>query len=130
MEFLYARHPNHLRAEHPRIIEDLLDLANLGKQEAVNAMIEMLEDLHIHGLESRFIKKLKGLPLWELKTKSRGGQKGGSRIYLFVTEDNKAALINAEIKADNQASIHKLEEALDILEAYIAGKPVLEGRRS
>jgi Phage derived protein Gp49-like (DUF891) len=130
MEFRYACHPNRLTAEHPRIIEDLLELATSGKQEAVDAMIEMLEDFHIYGLESRFVKKLKGLPVWELKTKSRGGLKGGSRIYFFMTEEKEAVLVNAEVKAEAKVSSSKLEEVLDILEAYLDGKPVLEGRPS
>jgi hypothetical protein len=90
----------------------------------------MLEDFHIYGFESRFVKKLKGLPIWELKTKSQGGLKGGSRIYFFITEEKEAALVNAEVKAEAKASISKLEEVLDILEAYLEGKPVLEGRSS
>jgi hypothetical protein len=63
MEFRYPRHPNRLNAKHPRIIEDLLELNKAGKEETVTAMIAMLRDLYDHDLESRYVKKLKGLPL-------------------------------------------------------------------
>lgn len=55
-------------AEHSSLIEDLLELITLDRQDAVNAAIAMLEDLIEYGLNSRYAKKLQGLPLWELKT--------------------------------------------------------------
>lgn len=117
MEFRYARHPNRLEAEHPRIIEDLLD------QAAVDSMVLMLSDLYTNGLDSRFVKKLKDLPFWELKTRSRGGKKGGARVY-FAVVDGSAVLFNAEVKTGDTPSKHKLEEAAEILLAHRRGMPV------
>jgi len=122
MEFRYARHPNRLEAEHPRIIEDLLELVSQD-QVAVNAVILMLEDLYVRGLESRFVKKLKDLPFWELKTRSRGGKKGGTRVY-FAVVDGYAILLNAEVKTGDTPSANKLEEAAEILLAHRRGIPV------
>jgi len=42
-----------LDAKHPLIIEELLELAESGQQEAVEATVTKLEDLHLHGLESQ-----------------------------------------------------------------------------
>lgn len=123
MRLLEPRHPNHLNALHSRIIEDLLDFAYAGQQDAVDAIILMLEDLAQHGLGCRFAKTLKGTPIWELKTRSRGGQKGGSRVYWFPLEiqfENKVAsetfavVINAEVKSGNTPNSAKLVEALEI----------------
>jgi hypothetical protein len=65
---------------HPAIVEDLLEMASAEQAEAVQAAIEMLEDLVEHGLESRYAKKLHSLPIWELKTRSRGKEKVGTRV--------------------------------------------------
>jgi hypothetical protein len=127
LRFRLARHPEHLEAKHPRLIEDLLELALTGKQDAVDTIITMLEDFHHQGFQSRFVKKLKGLPIWELKSRSRGGQKGGARVYFFVTGQNEVALVNAESKTTNEPSASKLEEVAEILLAYRQGATVLEG---
>jgi hypothetical protein len=115
VEFVYAYR---FGKSNSTIIEDLLDLASEGKQEAVNACVTMLEDLHKRGLESRFVKKLAGINLWELKTRSRGGQKGGARVYFFVTSNEEALVINAEVKDGDAPSKHKLKEALAIIRDY------------
>jgi hypothetical protein len=70
MHFRLARHPDSLDSKHPRLIEDLLELSVSGQQEAVSTLILMLEDFYQHGFDSRFVKKLKGLPIWELKSRS------------------------------------------------------------
>lgn len=121
-----SRHPARLDARHPRLIEDLLELAATGQQEAVNAMIEMLADFHERGLDSRFPRKLKGYPVWELKTQSRGGLKGGSRIYFFFGGKNTVILVNAESKEGNVPDARKLSEAIEIFGAYRQGIPVTE----
>jgi len=87
-------------------------------------MIAMLSDLHHHGLESRFVKKLRGLPLFELKTVARGGDKGGARIYFAFTANREALVINAEVKSGNRPSAAKIDEGLEILVAYRAGRSV------
>jgi hypothetical protein len=126
VRFRLARHPERLTAKNSRIIEDLLELAKTGHQEVVNTMITMLEDFHKHGFESRYVKKLKGLPIWELKSRSRGGAKGGARVYFFLTGENEAAIINAESKTGDAPSSSKLDEVAAILFAHEAGVPVLE----
>jgi hypothetical protein len=126
LQFRLARHPNRLDAKHPRLIEDLLELAKAGNQEAVDTMIIMLEDFHQHGFESRFVKKLRGLPIWELKSRSRGGQKGGARVYFFVTGNTEVALVNAESKVASEPSASKLDEVAEILFAHQGGLAVLE----
>ena len=76
MPFLQARHPNRLASEHTLLVEDLIEIAESGWQEAVDAIIEMLADFHVFGTNSRFAEKMKNLPIWELKTRTRGGLKG------------------------------------------------------
>lgn len=97
----------------------------------VKAMIDMLEDLHAHGAESRFVRKLRGIPLFELKTQTRGRSKGGARIYFAFTPHGQALLLGAEVKAGLAPSTAKLEEALAVLVAYRGGEDVgLEGGSS
>ncbi len=84
----------------------------------------MLEDLHASGSESRFVKKLRGYPLFELKTHSRGRGKGGARIYFAFTNEGYALLLNAEVKTDATPSVAKIREALAILLAYRDGEDV------
>jgi hypothetical protein len=113
--FVYAYRA---KAEHSTIIEDLLGFAADGKQEAVDACIIMLQDLYQQGLQSRFVKKLSNLRLWELKTRSRGGHKGGARVYFYVTPFNEVLVINAEVKHSDTPSSSKLKEALEIMLSY------------
>jgi hypothetical protein len=115
VKFVYAYRS---KASNPTIIEDLLELARGGKQDAVNACIIMLQDLYKRGLESRFVKKLAGIQLWELKTRSRGGQKGGARVYFHVTSTNEALVICAESKSGDAPSATKLKEALQIIQDF------------
>ena len=122
MRLYLVRHPTQIKNVHPRIIEDLLEFSE-GNQLAINAIIEMLHDLFVNDLETRFAKKLKDYPLWELKTRARGGIKGGARVYFFV-ENNIAYIVNAEIKTGNEPSELKLEEALEILVAHRSGRKI------
>ncbi len=84
-------------------------------------MLEMLADLHKNGSESRFAGKLTGSPLWELKPRARGGEKGGSRVYFFRMGDNDAGIVNCEVKDGNAADIEKLRIGLEVIVAYRAG---------
>lgn len=115
---------NRPQARNPRIIEDLLAVQDPA---ALKAMIDMLEDLHLHGKESRFAHKLVGLPLWELKTNSRGGAKGGARVYFTFTPHAKALVINAEVKTGVTPSEAKITEAVKITLAYFDGRVRLQG---
>jgi hypothetical protein len=111
-------------ATHPRIIEDLLDVVD-GR--ARKAMIEMLTDLYQRGRDSRYAEKLEGLPLWELKTRSRGGPKGGARVYFAFTRSDEALVINAEVKDGDTPSAAKITEAVAITLAYTKGHVRLQG---
>jgi hypothetical protein len=107
------------------LIENLLEFAESGLQNAVDSSIEMLSDFHQHDMNSRYLKKLIGLPFWELKTRSRGGIKGGVRIYLFIA-NNIAYCINAEIKPSSQPDAIKLEEVAMIYRAFKVGKRIFK----
>jgi hypothetical protein len=125
VKLLLARRPNRLDAAHPRIIEDLLDMLIEDGQMAVDSAIEMLTSLYQEGTQSRFARKLQGLPLWELKTSSRGGVKGGARVYFFVSSFGNAIAVNAEVKIDSSPSQSKVAEALAIFKAYNQGIAVV-----
>jgi hypothetical protein len=127
---LGVRHPNRPKAKHTRVIEDLLEIANAGRIEALNAIINMLENFHEHGRDSRFVSKFTGLPIWELKTASRGGPKGGSRVYFFFLESGEAVLVNAEVKPGDSPDPAKIKEVLHIYKAIEAGSISPEGRKS
>ena len=118
-----AYNPTRLDAKNSRIIEQWLELAKVGQQPAVNAMVEMVADLYQNGHKSRFIKSLKGLPLLELKTTTRGGEKGGARVYFFFAE-GEAVICNCEVKKDDEASETVLNEALAMLKAYSNGQTI------
>lgn len=126
MQLRLARHPQRLDSKHEILIEDLLVLAAKGQHGGLSAIIEMLTDLHQNGHRSRFARSLKGLPLLELKTTRRGGQKGGARVYFFYAR-GEAILIGCEIKEGGKASVGKLEEALEVLVGYQNGVEVVKG---
>jgi hypothetical protein len=100
-------------------------MAFAGRQEAVDAIVEMLTDFHDFGTSSRFAQKLRNTPLWELKTRSRGGLKGGARVYFFVV-DEKLVVVNAEYKTAHDPNPQKLFEAIIVLQAYLNRIPVIE----
>ncbi len=117
--------PTRLDALHPLLIENLLEFAESGLQNAVDTSIEMLSDFHQNDMDSRYLKKLIGLPFWELKTRSRGGIKGGVRIYLFIA-NNTAYCVNAEIKPSSQPDAVKLEQVAMIYRVFKAGKRIFK----
>jgi hypothetical protein len=129
-KLLLARLPNRLHAHHPRIIEELLEIAHAGQIDALREMIEMLHDFHRFGSSSRYAKKFKGLPIWELKTTVRGGTKGGARVYFFFAETGEAVLVNAEVKSGDSPSQTKIKEVLVVYKALEAGIPVLKKEES
>lgn len=106
------------------VVRDLLKMQGAGQQEAVTAIIRMVQDLGAHGQRSRYARALKGTPIWELKTRSRGGAKGGTRVYFFWRADGVPVLCGAEIKTGDAADRHLLLEALRAYERYTEeGKP-------
>jgi hypothetical protein len=122
MRLRLARHPHRLKV----LIEELLELELRGKQKAVAAMLGMLEELHEKGRGCRFLSKLTGTPLWELKPASRGGEKGGARVYLFLLEGDEAGIVNCEVKDGISADREKLRVGLEIVVAYKRGVRVFE----
>ena len=136
MRLIEARHPARLDAKHPLIVENLLEISQANHQEALNSIIQMLEDLLQNELNSRYAKTLQGTPIWELKTRSRGGIKGGARVYWFPlqilegdTKEIIAVLVNAEVKPESKPNKQKLLEALEV---YFSFKqdPITMFRRS
>ena len=121
MRLWLGRHPSRLAAHRPIIIDELLELAVDGRTGALSTMIAMLHDLYRHGRGCRYIEKLKGLPLWELKPASRGGEKGGARIYWFFLANGDAGIVNCEVKDGDAPDPMKLEVALEVLVAYKRG---------
>lgn len=95
-----------------------------GHGEAVIECIRMCRDLWQHGRNSRYLKPLKYLPgAWELKPTTRGGLRGGARVYLFWLSDGRPVLTGAEYKApDAQADEDLLDELVDIAEAVKKGE--------
>ncbi len=120
MRLIYARHPQHLEARFSLIVEQLRDLKRDGKNLAVTQIIRMSRDILENGEKSQYLKKLKGLPITELKTKTRGGVKGGARAYGFFALEG-FVLVNCEAKAGNEPSEEKLIEVLEVLEAWLDG---------
>lgn len=124
----YPFDPDYLDAPYPPLVEDLVELKLRGYHESVREVIKMVAALKKQGSRSGFLKKLKGSPLLELKPNSRGGQKGGVRVYLFqgVTEDDEELflLCRAEWKQGNQASESLLEDTAYILLAYKNGDSI------
>ncbi|MCY1704273.1 hypothetical protein [Deinococcus sp. SL84] len=104
---LYQR----LHAQRAAILDDLLEMVAAGQQEAVNTAIRMLTDLYLQGHQSSYAKKLQSLPIWELKSHSRGGSKGGTRIYFYFRTNGDAVIVNAEVKAGDTPSATLLKEA-------------------
>lgn len=108
MPFVLYRRPNAARAA---ILDDLLALAEAGQQAAVNTAITMLRDLFEQGHRSAYARKLQGLPIWELKSHTRGGAKGGTRIYFYFRTNGDQVIVNAEVKAGISPSASLLREA-------------------
>lgn len=109
--------PRVLQAKRPgdtssMVVRDLLSMRRAGKREAVTAIIRMVRDLKEHGRGSRYALALKDLPIWELKTRSRGGEKGGARVYFFWTLDGVPILCGAEVKEGDSPDATLLKEAL------------------
>jgi phage-related protein len=110
---IHARHPNRLKAKHPLIIEDFLATASVSKHQCLKKMIEMVQDLHENGMESRYVKALGG-PLYELKGRT---SEGGARVYFIRANDDAFILGRAECKKEDEADQDLLSSLLDVLMA-------------
>jgi hypothetical protein len=120
----YPFDPDDLEAKHPPFIQDVLNLKLKGNHQAVEEIIKMVKALKELGLECGFVKKLKGLPLLELRSHSRGGNKGGVRVYFFQAPNNTFMLCRAEWKQGNKADEILLEDSAYILLAFKQNRPV------
>jgi hypothetical protein len=87
----------------------------------------MIADLKTNGTESRYLKKMRGAFL-ELKTASRGGDKGGARVYLFKAAKQTFYLCRAECKTGNEADALLLFSTLEILTAFQNGQKLFPNR--
>lgn len=129
MRIYPARHPEDLQAKHPIRIEEMLALAKAGKRRPISAIIGMVKDLKKNGRASRYLVPMTGYPIYELKTRSRGGQTGGTRVYLFLTKHDEAGLVTCEVKDDDASDLEKLKLTVRIAVAHKNGIPVLQKRR-
>ncbi len=103
----------------------MLAYAEAGRQEVVDECITMLADFFREGKNSRYCKVMKGL-FWKLKSRSRGGLKGGTRVYFFWVGENyqEAALVRAEYKPGSEPDVAILNSVAEVIEAYQQGKKV------
>jgi hypothetical protein len=123
----YPYYPDKLEDAYPPLVTDLIHLKHSGHHDCIGQMIRMVADLKKFGTDSRFYKGLGG-PLVELKTRSRGGDKGGARIYLFRGIENTFFLCRAECKHNNQADAILLSDVVKIATAYRKGQPIFPFR--
>ena len=123
----YPFYPNKLKAQNPPLIEDLIELEATGHQQCVSQIINMIADLKTNGTDSRYLKKMRGAFL-ELKTASRGGDKGGARVYLFKAAQQTFYLCRAECKTGNEADALMLFSTLEILATFQNGQQLFPNR--
>lgn len=124
----YPYDPDDLEARNPPFVQDLIDLKRKGYDQAITEMSKMVAALKELGLECGFLKKMQGLPIFELKSHSRGGQKGGTRAYLFRAPEDTFMICRAEWKQGNQPDEERLEDTAYILEAFREGREVFPAR--
>jgi hypothetical protein len=122
----YPYFSDRLEDLHPPLVKDLVNLKYSGHHDCIAQMVRMVADLKIHGTKSRFFKGLGG-PLVELKSRSRGGDKGGSRIYLFQGLEETFFLFRAECKQGNEPDAVLLADTAEIA-AYRQGLPIFPPR--
>lgn len=123
----YPYFPDRLENQHPPLIEDVIDLKYAGHHDCVAQMIRMIADLGINGIDSRYYKAFGG-PIAELKSRSRGGDKGGARVYLFRGSNDTFFLCRAECKSENEADAVLLADTAEIATAYRRNQPIFPSR--
>jgi hypothetical protein len=128
VKIVYPFDPDDLEANQPPFVEELVSLLSQGHQAALDEIVKMVANLKQQGRESRYLKKLEGYPLWELKSRSRGGDKGGARVYLFIGPDTTFFLCHAEYKSESEAAKLLLEDTAYIATAFQQGKRILPSR--
>jgi hypothetical protein len=123
----YPYFPARFEKPYPPLVEDLIALKYSGHHECVAQMVRMVADVKVSGIDSRFVKGLGG-PLLELKSRSRGGDKGGARIYLFRGLEDTFFLCRAECKNESMADAVLLADTAEIALAYREGTPIFPSR--
>ncbi len=106
-------HPDYLEESHPLLIEDMLELALQSKMESIGKIIDLYQDLRLHGINSRFKKHLGGA-LYELKTRC---SEGGVRLYFIRATQNQYFAFHAESKKEDTANQTMLGHGIEIIEA-------------
>ncbi len=96
------------------LLSDWLELCLHGKQECVNKMIEMVEDLHSDGVESRYLKWFAG-GVGELKSRT---PIGGARVYFFRIGEEDFALTRAECKKESVADQQLIDWTFEVATLY------------
>jgi hypothetical protein len=120
----YPYDPDDLDTINPLFVQDLIFLKQHGYVQTITEISKMVAALKEQGSDSGFLKKLTGTPILELKSHSRGGQKGGARVYLFEGPEDSFLLCRAEWKQGNSPSQLLLEDTAYILEAFKQGRLV------
>jgi hypothetical protein len=113
----YPYEPNDI-VGHPPFIDDLLDLRDDNKYDALQAIGAMVYDLRQYGTDSRYLEAMTGLPILELKTRARGGQTGGARVYLYRADEREFHLCAAEAKRGSTPTRSLLERTALIALAW------------
>jgi phage-related protein len=112
-------HPNHLDAKNPLIIQDLLEMAQ-SKRICLKKCIQMIGDLFVHGLQSRYTKHLGGV-LYELKDRTSDG---GARVYVLAGSHRRVFVYHAECKKEDSATQILLGDGIEIMEAIENNQPI------
>ncbi len=81
----------------------------------------MLKDLLINGTQSRYLNGITGYPILELKTRSRGGEAGGARIYLYRADDQEFHICAAEVKTGITTNLELLKRTAFIAWHWMEG---------
>ena len=113
----YPYEPNDISG-YPPFIEDLLNIRDAGQTHALRAIGGMVRDLRQQGTVCRYLKALTGYPILELKTRARGGETGGARVYLYRADDTEFHLCAAETKQGDTPSRILLERTALIALAW------------
>lgn len=114
MEIVLATEPGR---KEPYLISDMKAYNALGRNTCVAVMIALIRSLLLLGKDAPFIKHLGG-GLYELKPATRGGHKGGARVYFFIHE-GLAVLCRAECKTQDQdTDVAKLAHTARIMQTW------------
>ncbi len=113
----YPFHPQRLQDKHSPLMTDLIHLEKTEHHDCVTQIILMIADLKENGSESRFLKSFMG-GILELKSRSRGGDKGGARVYLFRGIHAQFFLCHTECKQVNAANATLIADTAEILIGY------------